>query len=113
MLRNVVAIERDGLDFRTLTIVFEVPDDAFDLVEAVKKASTEYCQTEEGIATYRYNCHSFNWADFAMSVPNEICEKYGFKKVVDGILSDIEVNWDEELADESQILDKEDDNEEI
>lgn len=106
MLRNVVAIERDGWDLRTLTIVFEVPNEAFDLVEAVKKASTEYCQTEEGRATYNYNCHSFNWADFAMSVPNEICEKYGFKKVVDEILSDIEVNWDEELVDESQISDE-------
>lgn len=108
MLRNVVAVERDGWDIRTLTIVFEVPDEAFDLVEAVKKAATEYCLTEDGRATYRYNCHSFNWADFAMSVPNEICEKHGFKKVVDGILSDLKVNWDEELVDDSQIEEDED-----
>ena len=106
MLRTITAIERDGWDLRTLSIVFEVPDEAFDLVKAVKKASTEYCLTENGRATYEYNCHSFNWADFAMSVPNEICEKYGFKKVVDGILSDIEVNWDEELIDQSQISDE-------
>ena len=103
MLRTITAIERDGWDLRTLTIVFEVPNEAFDLVEAVKKASTEYCQTEKGRDTYEYNCHSFNWADFTMSVPNEICEKYGFKIVVEGILSDIEVDWDEELVDGSQL----------
>ena len=113
MLRTITAIERDGWDLRTLTIVFEVPDEAFDLVEAVKKASTEYCLTENGRATYEYNCHSFNWADFVMSVPNSICEKYGFKVVVDGILSDIEVNWDEELVDSSQFDDEENVDEEV
>lgn len=112
MLRNVVAVERDGWDLRTLTIVFEVPNEAFDLVEAVKRASTEYCLTEEGRATYRYNCHSFNWADFAMSVPNSICEKHGFRVVVDGILSDLEVNWDEKLVDESRIPEDEDEDDE-
>lgn len=104
MLRNVVAIERDGLDFRALTILFEVPDEKFNLEEAVKKAATDYCLTKEGRKTYDYNCSWFNWADFDLNVPNSFCEKYGFRKVTDGTLSDIIVNWDDHLVDDAQML---------
>lgn len=103
MFRNIVAIERDGLDFRALTILFEVPDEKFDIEEAARKAATEYCLTENGRKIYDYNCSSFNWADFEMNVPNEICEKFGFRKVINGILSDVVVNWDDELVDDSVI----------
>ena len=108
MLRTVVALERDGLDVRVLSLQFDVPNAEFDLKDAVCKASTDYCKTPDGKRTYKYNCSYFNWADFAMSVPQEFCEKYGFKRI-DTIVSDIEVDWDEQLVDDSQI---EDDDEE-
>ena len=47
MLKNVVAIERDGLAFRELIITFEVPDEDFDLEYYVRKAATDYCLSEE------------------------------------------------------------------
>ena len=75
---------------------------------AVKAACTEYCKTSEGIATYRYNCDSFNWADFAMSVPEEICEKHGFKLVRSDV-SDDDVDWDEQLVNSDEIPNEEDD----
>lgn len=59
---------------------FEVPNKNFDLKGAVYAAATEFCQTEEGRRIYDYNCCCFNWADFSVSVPNEFCKKYGFKK---------------------------------
>lgn len=99
MLKTIVAIERDGLDVRVLALNFEVPNAEFDIKTAVKAACTEYCQTEAGRATYAYNCSSFNWADFAMSVPTEICEKHGFKLIRSDV-ADEEVDWDEELVDE-------------
>lgn len=104
MLRTVVAIERDGLDIRVLTLQFDVPGEEFDLKEAVCKAATDYCKTTDGRKIYDYNCSYFNWADFATSVPQEFCEKYGFKKI-DSAVSDIEVDWDEQLVDDSQIVD--------
>lgn len=107
MLQTVVAIERDGLDVRTLTLLFEVPDEHFYLEYWVRKAATDYVKTEEGRRVYSYNCHWFNWADFAMSVPNSFCEKYGFR-MVDTALSDITVDWDEQLVDDSQIEDDDD-----
>lgn len=106
MLRTVVAIERDGWDLRILTLQFDVPNAKFDLKGAVCKAATDYCKTKDGRKIYDYNCSYFNWADFATNVPQEFCEKYGFKKI-DPIVSDIEVDWDEQLVDDSQIIDDE------
>jgi hypothetical protein len=99
MIQAVTAREQDGMDVRLLTIMFEV-DDGVDLMEAVRKASEEYIRTEAGRAAMNYSGGSFNWADFDMYVPNEICEKYGFRKM-DGCLSQ-ETSWDEQLIDEDQ-----------
>lgn len=110
MLRTIVAVEHDGVEVRVLALNFEVPSASFDLKTAVKAACTEYCKTEQGLATYRYNCSSFNWADFAMSVPNEICEKYGFK-LLQSEVSDEDVDWDEELVDPNDIPHEENDEE--
>lgn len=110
MLQTVVAIERDGLDFRTLTILFEVPNEHFNLEYWARKAATDYCLTEKGRAIYDYNCSWFNWADFEMNVPNEFCERYGFKKINTGIVSDIIVDWDEQLVDDSQITENKEEN---
>lgn len=102
MLQTIIALEHDGLDVRVLALNFEIPSKDFDLKAAIKAACTEYCQTEEGRATYEYNCSSFNWADFAMSVPAEICEKHGFK-VIQSDVADEVVDWDEELVNDDDI----------
>lgn len=106
MLRTVVATERDGIDVKVITLQFDVPSKDFDLISAVKNAATDYCKTEEGRKIYNYNCSYFNLADFAMNVPSEFCEKYGFK-MFDQVCNDIEVDWDEQLVDESEICDDE------
>lgn len=98
MIRNVVAVERDGFNVRTLTVSFEVPDENFNLIRAIKNACNEYIRTEDGRKTYIGNCDAFNMGDMVSYVPNSICEKYGFK-MSDSVLSDIEIDWDEQLAD--------------
>ena len=108
MLCTVVAIERDGLDVRVLSLQFDVPNAEFDLKDAVCKASTDYCKTSDGRMVYEDNCSYFNWADFARYVPQEICEKYGFRRI-DSVVSDIEVDWDEQLVDDEQIEEYSDD----
>ena len=107
MLRNVIAIEHDGFKERVLSILFDVPNEEFDLISAAKAAAAEYCKTEEGLKTYFYNGESFDWADFVMSVPNEICERHGFKKV-DSNLSDIVVDWDEQLVTRAEMPESDD-----
>lgn len=106
MLKTIVAIERDGMDVRVLTLHFEVPNTQFDLKAAVKAACTEYCKTEEGKKVYEYNCNNFNWADFEMNVPQEICEKHGFK-LIQSDVADEEVDWDEELVNEDELCEDE------
>lgn len=102
MNQNIVAIERDGWNVRVLTILCEVPNRDFDLIAAAKKAAADFCLTENGRTVYEYNCRNFNWGDFVVEVPNEFCEKYGFKKV-DSCIGDIVVDWDESLVDDDEI----------
>lgn len=103
MLRTVVVIQRDGIYADVSTLMFEVPDTDFDLKAAVRKAAIDYCKTEDGKETFEDNGDEFNWVDFFnANVPNEFCEKYGFKKV-DNAATDIEVNGDENLVDRDDL----------
>jgi hypothetical protein len=112
MLRNVIAIRRDGFDVQQIAILFEVPDQDFDLKAAVVSAATDYVKTPEGRKIYEGNCSEMNWSDFAWIVPNEFCEKHGFRKVDSGVLPDIIVNWDMNLVDDSQLSDDNNESEE-
>ena len=101
--RTVTAIERDGLNTRVVNIQLYVFKDGLNTHDAIVAACTDYCKTEEGRKTYEGNCCSFNWGDFEAYVPNDICKKYGFIKVDTDIQSE-EVNFDEQLVDESDIF---------
>lgn len=92
----ITAIERDDSSIRILTMTFHVNQDV-DIVRAVKDACNEFIQTELGRSLYAYNCYCFNWGDFWDNVPNEICEKHGFKKI-DSRISDFGVDWNEQLV---------------
>ena len=94
----VTAIGHDGNETYVLSMVFEM-NQGVDIIQAVKEASKEYIRTDEGRAFYRYTCNCFNWGDFWNNVPNEICEKYGFKKIDSGV-SNFQVNLNEQLVDD-------------
>ena len=102
MLRTITALEHEGMDVRVLVLNFEVPNEEFDLMAAVKAAALEYCQTEEGKKTYEYNCRNFNWADFEMNVPDEICARHGFS-VLASPVADLVVDWDEQLVEREEV----------
>ena len=75
----------------------------FDLLKAVRAAATDYAKTPDGFQLYEHNVCEINWGDFNVHVPNEICEKHGFRKVDADFLPDIYVNFDEDLVDEDQV----------
>lgn len=103
-IQTITAIERDGLNIRTLTIICKVlkPKPDFNLQEAIKQAIRQYLHTPDGKNIYIYNGECFNWADFATNVPNEINKLYGFEKI-ESVLNDIVVDWDEHLADDADL----------
>lgn len=75
----LTAHDRDGLD--EVNYIFEfLAREGIDIKQAVRDACNEYCTTEKGIETLAHNCGCFNWGDFAMYVPNDICIKHGFIK---------------------------------
>ena len=86
---------------KNLLKVFKMTEE--DVKDAICKACTEYCQTEEGKKLYIGNCHNFNYGDFEAYVPNSICEKHGIHKI-DSNMTDIEVNFDTDLVDEMAVL---------
>lgn len=112
MLRNIVAVRRDGFDVKILTIIVDVPSFDFDLKAAVEAAATDYVKTPEGRRAYEGNHSEMNWADFSWSVPNSFCEKHGFKRIETAVLEDLFVNWDEDLVDEGQVYEDDDESEE-
>ncbi len=106
-IMTIVATEHDDdMDTRSLVINIRILDESqassFDIRSAVRKAVHEYLCTKEGKAIYDYNCGGFNWADFEPNVPNEICRKYGFEKI-ESCRNDLEVDWDEHLADDKAL----------
>jgi len=95
----ITAIEQDGLDSRVLPIILRAftIEAMNDIKSAVENACEEYIRTDEGKKTYSATCHCFNWADFDMHVPNEICRKHGFEKIEHNAEYKC-VNWDEQLV---------------
>ena len=109
MFRNIIATRHDGRRTHTIVYTFDVPDANFDLEAAIKSAATDYAKTEDGMELYEHNHNEINYGDFSMYVPNEFCEKHGFKKVDTELLPDIHVNFDEDLVDEDQLYSEDDD----
>ena len=97
MIKQITAVERNGFNVRTMTVTCDVPEAGFDLLNAIKKASEEFVKTGAGKMVLEYNCGYFNLADFESSVPNEICEKYGFQKL-DVCYAEEDIDWDMSLV---------------
>lgn len=100
------ATETDGLNVTHLVMLMEVDPtiikDKSDFEKAVISASTEYCLTQEGKKTFEDNCNCFNWGDFDTHVPNDICEKYGIRKVSSSVTG--EFIFDQQLVDENTVF---------
>ena len=94
----IIATEVDGTTIRNLPILIRILNpDVTDVRKAIEQACDEWIRTEDGKKTYSGNCHCFNWADFDLYVPNDVCRKYGFEKT--GLDADcIGVDWDEQLV---------------
>ncbi len=79
-----------------------------DLEIAIEKSCTEFVKTKEGKRIYNFNCQNFNWADFNMYVPEDICKKYGFRKLKNPKTEmDFTVNWDKHLVDDEELEEEE------
>lgn len=107
-IASITVREYVNRDIQQFTLLLEIlsPDikTTTDLEFAVQKACTEYVKTEEGKRIYSYNCQNFNWADFDMNVPEDICKKHGFRKL-EGQKTEMDftVNWDEHLVDDEEL----------
>jgi hypothetical protein len=90
--------DRDAVSIR-LVLFDSSLKTAEDIIGAVKKAVRYYTKrTSEERATYEMNCQAFNWGDFYNFVPNEICQRFGFRKEEDVPELTVETVFGEQLA---------------
>lgn len=63
-------------------VMYEYPNHRkFDLDLAIHMAGLEYCAIAGGMSA-GYSETEFTYYDFVDQVPNDICEKYGFSKII-------------------------------
>ncbi len=79
-----------------LVLQVEVPSRSFDIHSAVSAAVAEYLETPDGA---EYSEGSFNWGDVADYLPEEICNKHGFR-IKDVRTADVVVEHDESFPSE-------------
>lgn len=98
-----------GLDNRTALYNFLVKNDMTkdDVLNAIKAAATEYCQTDEGKKTYDSNCCNFNIGDLDTYVPDEICLKHGILLLKSDYNCEIHIDFNTQLVIESDIFSEE------
>ena len=73
-LMTIVSTDNHGIDTDTYVHKILVPDGISDkdIMNNIKSAALEFCQTPEGRKLYEDNCNSFNIGDFFDSVPLNI-----------------------------------------
>lgn len=98
-----------GLENRTVLYNFLVKDDMtkYDVLNAIKAAATEYCQTEAGKKTYDDNCRNFNIGDLDTYVPDEICLKHGILLLKSDYNCEIHMDFNTQLVIKSDIFPEE------
>ena len=103
MQQTIIAKYHDGDDWNVLGIIIKSTDGKLEsksaVVEAFKAAAAEYAKTPDGKDVVDDNCGDFNYGDFVNSVPDEICEKHGFR-VVDTFQTELIVDHDDCLVEE-------------
>lgn len=79
--RSIAVLDCDGGYTHIKLMQFLVASKHFDLRAAIIAACTEFCNADEGMEIYTSNCCCFNWGDFDLYVPEDICRRHGFVKV--------------------------------
>lgn len=89
--------DQDGLNekFHTINVITSLPED--EIIPAIKAAAQDYLNTPEGRQTWEDNGGNFNYGDFDLCVPNEICISHGIY-LVDNAVEIIHEDFNTTLA---------------
>ena len=78
-------------------------DSQEDVLQRIRDAAKEYCNTKNGRDTFKQNCNCFNYGDFFTFVPEKILRDHGIYRAV--TTETIDVCFDKQLVLESDIND--------
>lgn len=71
------------------------------VLQRIRDAAKEYCNTKNGRDTFTRNCNCFNYGDFFTFVPEKILHRHGI--YLAATIEIIDVCFDEQLVLESDI----------
>lgn len=96
---TVIAKQSVYNDEFSLVINVEHYEQHLDVLDAMRQAAKEFCQTDAGRREIAANSGNYNWGDFVNSIPESFCRKYGFK-IKSTTVSEIIVDHNESLLPE-------------
>lgn len=62
----ITAIDRDGIEVRIHSLVFNIYKEKINLIDTIKGAVASYINSGYGFREYENNCYNFNWGDLLL-----------------------------------------------
>lgn len=90
----ITAIDRDGIEVRIHSLVFNIYKEKINLIDTIKGAVASYINSGYGFQEYENNCYNFNWGDLLL-IPNSFLRQFGIER--ESETESTEVDFNEQL----------------
>lgn len=90
----ITAIDRDGIEVRIHSLVFNIYKEKINLIDTIKGAVASYINSGYGFREYENNCYNFNWGDLLL-IPNSFLRQFGIER--ESETESTEVDFNEQL----------------
>ena len=87
----ITAIDRDGIEVRIHSLVFNIYKEKIDLIDTIKGAVASYINSGYGFREYENNCYNFNWGDLLL-IPNSFLRQFGIERESETESTEVDFN---------------------
>ena len=97
----ITAIDRDGIEVRIHSLVFNIYKEKINLIDTIKGAVASYINSGYGFREYENNCYNFNWGDLLL-IPNSFLRQFGIER--ESETESTEVDFNEQLFSANDLI---------
>lgn len=87
----ITAIDRDGIEVRIHSLVFNIYKEKINLIDTIKGAVASYINSGYGFREYENNCYNFNWGDLLL-IPNSFLRQFGIERESETEITEVDFN---------------------
>lgn len=87
----ITAIDRDGIEVRIHSLVFNIYKEKINLIDTIKGAVASYINSGYGFREYENNCYNFNWGDLLL-IPNSFLRQFGIERESETESTEVDFN---------------------